>query len=98
MEELQQLAARQQREIELKEQQLADKEEQLRAMKQQTRQKIKSSYIDQLEAQIQEQDKKMRHLRELQDEIENYRLSNSAIGELRRYLGNPGPCGVEGRQ
>ncbi|KAK3745547.1 hypothetical protein QZH41_012462, partial [Actinostola sp. cb2023] len=79
LEELQQLAARQQREIELKEQQLADKEEQLRAMKQQTRQKIKSSYIDQLEAQIQEQDKKMRHLRELQDEIENYRLSNSAI-------------------
>lgn len=86
LEELQQLAARQQQEIALKEQQLANKEQQLKELKQRTRQKIKSSYIDQLEAQIQEQDRKMRHLRLLQDQIEEYRLGNSALGRTAWIL------------
>lgn len=81
MEDLQQLALRQQQEIEMKERQLAEKEQQLKEIKQRTRHKIRSSYIDQLETQIYEQDMKMRELRQIQDEIEAYRLNNSVLGK-----------------
>ncbi|XP_031567803.1 apoptosis-stimulating of p53 protein 1-like isoform X2 [Actinia tenebrosa] len=81
LEDLQQLAVRQQQEIEMKERLLAEKEQQLKEIKQRTRHKIRSTYIDQLETQIHEQDMKMRELRQIQDEIEAYRLNNSVLDE-----------------
>jgi len=78
--DLKELAARQQQEIAAKEKELKARQVQLMAMKRKSQSKPQNPYIQQLSAKADEQDKRLKELRHVQDQVDSYKLSNSALG------------------
>lgn len=50
------------------------------AMKRKSQSKPQNPYIQQLSAKADEQDKRLKELRHVQDQVDSYKLSNSALG------------------
>ena len=78
--DLKELAARQQQEIAAKEKELRARQIQLMEMKRKSQSKPQNPYIQQLSAKADEQDKRLKELRKVQDQVDSYKLSNSVLG------------------
>ena len=80
VDDLKEFAARQQQEIAAKEKELKARQVQLMEMKRKSQNKPQNPYIQQLSAKADEQDKRLKELRLVQDQVDSYKLSNSALG------------------
>lgn len=80
VDDLKELAARQQQEIAAKEKELKARQVQLMEMKRKSQSKPQNPYIQQLSSKADEQDKRLKELRRVQDQVDSYKLSNSALG------------------
>ena len=78
--ELKEFAARQQQEIAAKERELKAKQVQLTEMKRKSKHKPQNRYIQQLSAKVDEQGERLTALRHVQDQVDAYKLSSSALG------------------
>lgn len=78
--DLKEFAARQQQEIAAKEKELRARQIQLMEMKRKSQSKPQNPYIQQLSAKADEQDKRLKELRNVQDQVDSYKLSNSVLG------------------
>ena len=80
VDELKEFAARQQQEIITKERELKTKQIQLMEMKRKSQKRPQNPYLQQLTAKADEQGEKLTALRKVQDQVDSYKLSNSALG------------------
>lgn len=80
--DLKEFAARQQQEIAVKERELKAKQIQLMEMKRKSPKKPQNPYVKQLTAKADEQGERLTALRHVQDQLDSYKLSNSALGML----------------
>ena len=78
--DLKEFAARQQQEIVAKERELKARQIQLMEMKKKSQNKPQNPYIQQLSAKADEQDQRMTALRNVQDQVDSFKLSNTALG------------------
>ena len=83
IDDLKEFAARQQQEIAAKEKELKARQVQLMEMKRKSQNKPQNPCIQQLSAKADEQDKRLKELRNIQDQVDSYKLSNSALGRSR---------------
>ena len=83
IDDLKEFAARQQQEIAAKEKELKARQVQLMEMKRKSENKPQNPCIQQLSAKADEQDKRLKELRNIQDQVDSYKLSNSALGRSR---------------
>ncbi|KAL9958716.1 hypothetical protein ACROYT_G035766 [Oculina patagonica] len=79
--DLKEVAARQQQEIVAKERELKARQIQLMEMKRKSQNKPQSPYIQQLAAKADEQDQRLTALRHMQDQVDSYKLSNTDLAE-----------------
>ncbi|XP_067019868.1 apoptosis-stimulating of p53 protein 2-like isoform X1 [Acropora muricata] len=85
VDDLKEIAARQQQEIAIKERELKTKQVQLMEIKRKTQRKPQSPHVQQLSAKVDEQSERLTALRHAQDQVDSYKLSNSALAdELER--------------
>ena len=82
VDDLKEIAARQQQEIAIKERELKTKQVQLMEIKRKTQRKPQSPHVQQLSAKVDEQSERLTALRHAQDQVDSYKLSNSALGML----------------
>lgn len=82
VDDLKEIAARQQQEIAIKERELKTKQVQLMEIKRKTQRKPQSLHVQQLSAKVDEQSERLTALRHAQDQVDSYKLSNSALGML----------------
>ena len=80
--DLKEFAARQQQQIAVKERELKAKQIQLMEMKRKSPKKPLNPYVKQLTAKADEQGERLTALRHVQDQVDSYKLSNSALGML----------------
>ena len=78
--DLKEFAARQQQEIAAKEKELRARQVQVMEMKRKSQSKPQNPYLQQLSAKADEQDKRLKELRNVQDQVDSYKLSNSVLG------------------
>ena len=78
--DLKEFAARQQQEIVAKERELKAKQVQLMEMKRKSQNRPQNPYVQQLSAKADEQGERLTALRHEQDQVDSYKLSNSALG------------------
>ena len=86
VDDLKEIAARQQQEIAMKERELKTKQVQLMEIKRKTQRKSQSPHVQQLSAKVDEQSERLTALRHAQDQVDSYKLSNSALGMLPSML------------
>ena len=86
VDELKEFAARQQQEIITKERELKTKQIQLLEMKRKSQKRPQNPYLQQLTAKADEQGEKLTALRKIQDQVDSYKLSNSALGMSEMIL------------
>jgi len=86
IDELKEFAARQQQEIITKERELKTKQIQLLEMKRKSQKRSQNPYLQQLTAKADEQGEKLTALRKVQDQVDSYKLSNSALGMSEKIL------------
>lgn len=84
--DLKEFAAKQQQEIVAKERELKTRQIQLMEMKRKSQNKPQNRYIDQLSTKADEQEKRLKALRQVQDQVDTYKLSNSALGRSWNYI------------
>lgn len=77
---LKEFAAKQQQEIAAKEKELKAKQVQFMEMRRKSQNKPQNPYVQQLSAKADEQDQRLKALRHTQDQVDSYKLSNSALG------------------
>jgi len=85
VDDLKEIAARQQQEIAIKERELKTKQVQLMEIKRKTQRKPQSPHVQQLSVKVDEQSERLTALRHARDQVDSYKLSNSALAdELER--------------
>ena len=82
VDDLKEIAARQQQEIAIKERELKTKQVQLMEIKRKTQRKPQSPHVQQLSVKVDEQSERLTALRHARDQVDSYKLSNSALGML----------------
>ncbi|XP_068751749.1 uncharacterized protein [Montipora capricornis] len=81
IDDLKEIAARQQQEIAVKERELKAKQVQLMEIKRKSQNKPQSPHIQQLSAKVDKQGERLTALRHSQDQVDSYKVSNSALAE-----------------